>query len=216
MNIIDLSLDVNNAMPGVEISQAREIEKDGWNATTLNLYSHCGTHMDAPVHFVPGGATLDRQSLDVLVGPAMLVNVSPAKPRELITVEHLGDSAKTIGPGSRLLFRTDWHQRYGTSEYRDELPRISLELAQWLVEKEVALIGVEPPSVADVNNKQELTDVHQTLFNGNIVIVEGLAYLDKITKSKFDFIALPLKISDGDGCPVRAIAVEYEDDWSDG
>ena len=66
------------------------------------------------------------------------------------------------------------YQRYGTPEYRHELPRISLELAQWLVEKQVGLIGVEPPSVADVNNMNELTEVHQTLFRGNVVIVEGL------------------------------------------
>jgi kynurenine formamidase len=107
-----------------------------------------------------------------------------------------------------LLFRTDWHKRYGTPEYRNELPRISLALAHWLVERRVAMIGVEPPSVADVNNMQELTEVHQTLFRGNVLIVEGLAHLDQITSQTVEFIALPMKITGGDGSPVRAIAIE--------
>ena len=208
MRVIDLSLAINDGMRGVNVSVAKRLDVDGWNATTLNLYSHCGTHMDAPRHFLPGGASLDQQDLNVCVGPASIVNIAPASPKQLITIEHLGALADAIGPGTRLLFRTDWYQRHGTPEYRDELPRISLELAKWLVERRVALIGVEPPSVADVNNMSELTEVHQTLFRGNVVIVEGLARLDQITSSSVEFIALPLKISGGDGSPVRAIAIE--------
>jgi arylformamidase len=208
VNVIDLSLAIDNQMPGVDVSIAKRLEVEGWNATTLSLYSHCGTHMDAPRHFLPEGATLDRQDLSVCIGPATVVNLAPAEPRQLITVDDLSSVVDTIGPGTRLLFRTDWHKRYGTPEYRNELPRISLELAQWLVERKVAMIGVEPPSVADVNNKQELTEVHQTLFRGNVLIVEGLANLDQIRSSNIEFIALPMKITGGDGSPVRAIAIE--------
>lgn len=195
-------------MPGVDISIAKRLEVEGWNATTLSLYSHCGTHMDAPKHFLTDGETLDKQDLSVCIGPATVVNLAPAQPKQLITVDHLGDLAKSIGAGDRLLFRTDWHKRYGTPEYRNELPRISHDLATWLVERRVAMIGVEPPSVADVNNKQELTEVHQTLFRGNVLIVEGIANLDQLQSPTVDFIALPLHISGGDGSPVRAIAIE--------
>jgi kynurenine formamidase len=208
MGVIDLSLPVNNEMPGASISVAKRLEVEGWNATTLNLYSHCGTHMDAPCHFLPGGASLDQQDLLVCVGPATIVNVAPAKAKQLIEIEDLGSLADSIAPGERLLFRTDWHKRFGTPEYRDQLPRISLKLAQFLVDKQVGLIGVEPPSVADVNNKRELTEVHQTLFRGNVLIVEGLANLDQISSTTVQFIALPLKIIGGDGSPVRAIAIE--------
>lgn len=206
MRTIDLSLAIDSEMPGVEITIAKRLEVEGWNATTLRLYSHCGTHMDAPRHFVPEGATLDQQDLDVCIGAATVVNLAPAAPRQLLTVEDLSDYV--VEPGARLLFRTDWSKRYGTPEYRNELPRISLELAQWLVERQVALIGVEPPSVADVNNKAELTEVHQTLFRGNVLIVEGLANLDQITTATVEFIALPMKIRGGDGSPVRAVAIE--------
>lgn len=208
MRIVDLSLPIDNNMPGVEITTARRLEQDGWNATTLSLYSHCGTHMDAPRHFLPDGRTLDRQVLDVLVGPAIVVNIAPAAPKQLIRIDDLASLEDHITPGCRLLFRTDWYHRYGTSEYRNELPRISLELAQWLVQRTVGLIGVEPPSVADVNNMQELTEVHQTLFRGEVVIVEGLANLDQILGTTVEFVALPMKIRGGDGSPVRAIAIE--------
>ncbi len=208
MRIIDLSLPITNEMPGVEITVAKRLEVEGWNATTLKLYSHCGTHMDAPKHFLPGGNSLEQQALNVLVGPARVVNLAPAEPRQLLTVADLASIESEITPGARLLFRTDWYKRYGTPAYRHELPRISLELAEWLVSRKVALIGVEPPSVADVNNMDELTSVHQTLFRGNVVIVEGLAHLDQLTSDVVEFVALPLKVIDGDGSPVRAIAME--------
>ena len=208
MPVIDLSLPVNNDMPGVDVAIAKRIEVEGWNATTLTLYSHCGTHMDAPCHFLPEGAPLDQQDLNVCVGPANIVNVAPARAKQLIEIDDLGSLVESIQPGMRLLFRTDWHKRYGTPEYRNELPRISLRLAEWLVDKQVALIGVEPPSVADVNNKQEVTEVHHTLFRGNVLIVEGLANLDQITSPIVQFVALPMKITGGDGSPVRAIAIQ--------
>lgn len=206
--IVDLSLAINNDLRGVAISTAKTIASDGWNATTLSLYSHCGTHMDAPKHFVEGAASIDRQSLDVCCGLARVLDLTPVQPRELITVGRLARWHALIQPGDRLLLRTDWHKRLGTPGYRDELPRISLELARWLVERRVALIGVEPPSVADVNEMRELTDVHQTLFRGGVLIVEGLANLDRLSCEVVEFIALPLRIDDGDGSPVRAIAIE--------
>ena len=208
MKIIDLSLPLCDGMCGVEVRTAKQLSVDGWNATSLGLYSHCGTHMDAPRHFLADGKTIDQQALSVCIGPARVIDVAPAAPRQLISVDDLGPAADRIQPGERLLFRTDWHHRHGTPEYRDELPRISIELARWIVERRVALIGVEPPSVADVNNKQELTEVHQTLLHASVVIVEGLANLDRLESAQVQFIALPLRIDGGDGSPVRAVAIE--------
>ena len=74
--------------------------------------------------------------------------------------------------------------RLGTPEYRDQPPRISLELSEWLVKCEVALIGVEPPSAADVNNMTELSAVYRTLFGGEAMIVAGLTNLDLLTQSE--------------------------------
>jgi kynurenine formamidase len=76
------------------------------------------------------------------------------------------------------------------------------------VAKRVNILGVEPPSVADVNNLEELTRIHKTLLGANITIVEGLANLSALTQEKVFFVAAPLKIEGGDGCPCRAFALE--------
>ena len=191
--IVDLTLTIDNTMPGVSVTSTKTVESDGWNATTLSLYSHCGTHMDAPCHFLNGQASIDQQDLSACIGPARVINLAPIAPRETITVNSLGPLASQISAGDRLLFRTDWYRRYGTPAYRNELPRIFLELAAWLVERQVALVGVEPPSVADVNDRRELTAVHHVLLGGNVVIVEGLAHLDQLTASQVHFIAMPLR-----------------------
>ena len=96
MRIIDLTLPVDENMPGVHISTARKLEVDGWNATTLALYSHAGTHMDAPKHFLPEGRTLDQQELSEVVGNALVVDLAPAEPKQLLKIEDLGTVADAI------------------------------------------------------------------------------------------------------------------------
>ncbi len=146
--------------------------------------------------------------LEQCVGPALVIDLTFVMPRELITVEHLAPYADKIGRGARLLLKTGWSAHVDTPEYRSHLPRISLPLAEWLADRKIALLGVEPPSVADVNNKEELTSVHQALLQAGIVIVEGLANLTSLRQHEVTFIALPLKLEGGDGSAVRAIAIE--------
>jgi kynurenine formamidase len=205
---IDLTLTLDEHIRGVSFSVARTIERDGWNARNLQLYSHAGTHMDAPIHFGIEGPTIDEFTIQDLHGRAWVVNLEPVLPRQQIELRHLGAVSEKIEPGDIVLFRTGWSRFVYEPKYRDELPGISMELAEWLVERKVKMIGVEPPSVADVNNREELTLVHQTLFRGNVIIVEGLTNLDAIGAEEVEFFALPLKIKDGDGCPCRAFAIE--------
>ena len=77
---------------------------------------------------------------------------------------------------------------------------------EWLVDRGVWLVGLEMPSVASLQDKEELTTVHQILLRGEVVIVECLANLDKLPP-EVTFVALPLKIESGDGSPIRAIAI---------
>jgi kynurenine formamidase len=206
--VIDLTLPLASGERGIKIEQIRRIETDGWNAANLSLYSHCGTHMDAPLHFGVGTDSIDTLPVDKLIGPAWVVDVRPVEPRALIEVKHIGDVAERLEAGDGLLICTGWSEYYGGARYRDELPRISEELARWCVEKKVRILGVEPPSVADINNSQELTNIHRILFEGGVIVIEGLANLTTLTEQKVTFIALPLKIVGGDGAPARAIAIE--------
>jgi kynurenine formamidase len=208
--IVDLSTPLFDGIRGLTTQRCTSIETDGYHTTTLHLYSHTGTHMDAPKHFVPGGGAIDGIALEACVGPARVVDVTAVAPHGLIEVEHLGEAAHDIGAGTRLLLRTDWCRHVDSPDFRHDMPRVSLDLARWLVERGVILLGVEQPSVASVREgfEEELRSVHRTLLEGGVVIVEGLCNLFELTRDVVHFTALPLRLRDIDGSPVRAIAIE--------
>jgi arylformamidase len=81
-------------------------------------------------------------------------------------------------------------------------------LARWFVEKKINLLAVEPPSIADVMDREEVTKIHEILLGGDVIIVEGITNLESLTKEKITLVALPLKVKDGDGAPARVIAME--------
>ena len=206
--VIDLTLPINNKMSGVSIEPAKIFSVDGWNATTLHLYSHSGTHMDAPLHFEVNEQTIDELPTERLISEAWIVDLRHLKPKAIIEISDLDFITKDFQAGQSIILHTGWSKRLGTPAYRDDLPRISSDLAHWLGEKGVNILGVEPPSVADVNNMVEVTEIHNILMKNNIIIVEGLCNLEQITKSKVTLIALPLKLEGGDGAPSRVIALE--------
>lgn len=206
---IDLTLPLTPGMRGVSTEPKFTVARDGWNAATWHLYSHAGTHMDAQIHFEAGPETIDTKSLSLCLGPAWVVNLTPLAPRTVLTVAHLGGIAAQLSPGESLLLRTDWYRHFADPAiYRDGLPRIGDDLAAWCVAHRVKILGVEPPSVADVNALPEVTRIHQVLLGGGVTIVEGLAFLDQLTQPRVFFAAIPLKLAGGDGCPVRAFAIE--------
>jgi arylformamidase len=204
--IIDLTHPVTKGDRGIDYEDSSLLERDGWNARTWHLYSHSNTHMDAPKHFIDGGDTIDNTPLEVCMGPAWVIDLGEVKARQLHTIADLGVYIDKIKKGDRVILKTGWEKRFGTPEFRDDLPRISKELAEWFVEKGIILIGVEPPSVADVNNLEEVTRIHRILLGANITIVESLKNLHLIEQDRIEFIALPLKLHQGDGSPVRALA----------
>jgi kynurenine formamidase len=209
MPIIDLSLTFRAGMRGVGFEPDKAMPADDYNTTNLSLYSHAGTHMDAPLHFVSGGRTIDRVALEKCVGPARVFDLAHKAPYSQITVDDLAPFAGQITPQSRVLLRTDWDRHADADDYRTHFPRISVELARWLAEKRIWLLGVQSPSVASLRpeDRQELIDVHQTLLRAEIVIVEGLANLDRLPQEVAQFVALPLKLDGIDGSPTRPIAI---------
>jgi len=206
--IIDLTLPLAQGMRGVNLEPSCTVEEEGWNATMLHLYSHAGTHMDAPTHFGVGETSIDQIEPDRFMGPAWIAEIAGVNSKSLIQIKDLGVTADKVQPGESLILRTGWSHYVHEPRYRDELPRVSLELAQWCVERKINFLGVEPPSVADVHNLEEVTRVHQTLLVGNVLPVEGLSNLHSIQQERITLIIMPLKITGGDGSPVRALAVE--------
>lgn len=206
--IVDLTMPYTSEMIGFSKTVSKTIIDDGWNASTLAFYSHCGTHMDAPIHFNVSNQTIDEIPVTHFIGKAWVVDARHVKSKGLI---HIDDISKNIlqhfVSGDSLIIWTGWSKHAGTQKYRDELPRISEALAHWCIEKKVKMIGVEPPSVADVNNLNEVTKIHQILLK-SVVIIEGLTNLEQLKSNCVELIALPLKIEGGDGSPARVIAIE--------
>jgi arylformamidase len=208
MKYIDISMTYEAGMRGVEFETAKTIPNDGWNAKTLHLYSHAGTHMDAPFHFEVTHQTIDTINPERFFVSCYIVDLPEVAPYYEIRTSDLGNIGNLVEKGEGLLFRTGWSKFAGEKIYRDGLPAISKELAEWCVGKGISFIGVEPPSVADVNNLEKLTEIHRILLEGDVIIVEGLAHLERITQKKVQVVALPLKIKDGDGAPCRVIVLE--------
>lgn len=215
--IVDLTLPLAPGMRGVATTPKFTVARDGWNAADWLLYSHAGTHMDAQRHFAAGPETIDQHTPARCLGPAWVAELRPCPPRAVLTPTDLGALADTFPAGESLLLRTGWSAHAGDPVYyRNQLPRIGEVLAEWCVARRVKLLGVEPLSVADVNDLAELTRIHRILLGGGVTIVEGLAHLDRLRASRVLFAALPLPLAGGDGAPVRAFAVEGLplDDWS--
>jgi len=206
--IIDLTLTYKNGMKGVSLEDHYTLEKQGWNAKMLHIYSHAGTHLDAPHHFGVKGPFVDEIAVEKFIGKAWLLDLSGIEPKGLMKLADLGTLQGKIQAGDSLVIKTGWSKRLAEDSYRDELPRISEELALWLAAKKIKMLAVEPPSVADVNNLEEVSLIHKILLGAEIVIIEGLTNLDALSSEHFTLIALPLKIENGDGAPARVIAME--------
>jgi kynurenine formamidase len=210
-NLHDLTQTFDASVSGYSESPAKILEQDGWNAKWLRLYSHAGTHMDAPHHFGVTDQTIDQFAVKDLMGLAYICRINIIKKQQLIGISDLGPVEKKIKSGDSLLIQTGWNQKIGQSSFRDDLPRISKELAIWCVQRKIKILGVEAPSVADVNDLQEVTHIHQILLGGHVIIVEGLKNLELIKKDLVFLMALPLKIEHGDGAPARVIAFEEKE-----
>jgi len=207
MKIIDVSLAYEEGMRGVAFETAKSKSADGWNSKTLHLYSHSGTHMDAPFHFEVNNQTIDQFEVSRFVCDSWVIPID-AHAGQKIKSEDLGQYTDLICKGEGVILKTGWSAYVNENKYREELPGIHESLARWFVGKGINMIAVETPSVADVTDMEEVTRIHEILLGGDIIIVEGLASLDSVTKQKVQLIALPLKIKGGDGAPARVIAVE--------
>lgn len=205
--VIDLTRPFDRKVEGFDFRISRRLEENGWNARNLTFYSHSGTHMDAPLHFGVSDNGIGDYPVERFVGKALVVDVPIYHAQQLITVSAVRSIEEKLKPQDSLLIRTHWSEKFGSKAYRDELPRIGEDLAKWCVQHKVNMLGVEAPSVADVNNLREVTLIHEVLLGGQVIIIEGLCNLHLIDTDEVTLVALPLAISGSDGSPARVIAL---------
>lgn len=185
----------------------------------LETVLHTYTHVDAPIHFLKEGRAIDEMPLDAWSGEATTVDLSDLKPEDGgVQLEHLRARGEHVRAGDVVLLRTDWDRRADveTERFWREGPFTTRGAAEWLADRGVKAVGYDYPpdeclTIDPVNSGRFPSEEHTThavFFPRGITVIEYLANLADIRAERFLFIALPLKLVGGDGCPVRAVALE--------
>jgi arylformamidase len=202
---IDISVPVFSGMvhwpdnPPVQIERVLDMGRgDVATVSKLSMGVHTGTHMDAPVHFLPGGQGIDAAPLDALIGLARVIEISDPVS---ITAEEL--SACHIQPGERILFKTRNSARcWQADDFVTDFVYISQAAARYLAAQRAQVVGVDYLSVGGYF--QDGPETHQVLLAAGIWIIEGLN-LAAVQPGTYEMICLPLKIVGSDGAPARVV-----------
>ena len=167
------------------------------------MYSHTGTHIDAPAHLIKGSKTLDQFPIEHFYGNALLLNLSNIK-NKTIGIEELEPHEDAIKQVDFLLLFTGWSQYWGTETYFSDYPVLSLKAADWLSRFRLSGLGFDTISADEAHAKD--FQIHKVFLRNDTIIIENLANLEKVPRKQFSFACFPLNFEDADGSPVRAVA----------
>lgn len=201
---IDISVPLRHGMPHWPDDQPFELHRDHDmaqgaenNLSSLKTSAHVGTHMDAPLHFINGGSSIDQVPLDVVIGPARVIEIEDAREIPIAELEK-----HAIQPGERLLFRTaNSHRAWKADEFQKDFVAIGEAAAKWLAERRPALVGVDYLSVAPFADGGP---THRALLGAGVWVIEGLN-LEGVEPGRYELVCLPLKIAGAEGAPARAV-----------
>lgn len=207
MKVYDLTHTIKNDMPvypGTEqpqLTTACTIEEAGYRETLLHMFSHTGTHMDAPAHMLLDGAPLDSYDADKFTGTAVVVDCWGEADISLPLLKRYDLDGVDF-----VLFCTGWDKKWGTPDYYEGFPCLTPDAAAYLASLPLKGVGedtisLDPCDSADFPN-------HITLLGADFVNTENLTGLDALIGRRFTFVTLPLKFENSDGCSCRAIAME--------
>ena len=199
MKYIDLSVPINEDTPiypgdpKTTIKPAGVLENDGYCDHYLSIGTHVGTHVDAPMHMIAGGKSLDQTPVDQFIGHGVYVDVTDSD----------FDAVKKadIHEGDIVLLHTGMSAKYHESAYFEDYPAMSEEVAIHLVSKKIKMVGVDACSP---DNKDGFP-VHKILLAGGVLIAENLTNLRQLEGKTFRVFALPINLQI-DGAPARVIA----------
>jgi arylformamidase len=210
MKIIDVSLTIREGMavwPGddpVVLKRRTKIEEGAHaNVSFLSLSAHTGTHVDAPYHFLANGSKVDEMPLDVLIGPAQVVEVPVSI--KVINAEVLGRLQIADEP-KRLLFKTSnshfWDMP--TDEFQTSFVGIDLSGSEELVRRGIKLVGIDYLSASPYKVSKP---THDVLLGASMIIIEGLD-MREVTPGIYNMTCLPLKLHGADGAPARVVLTQ--------
>jgi arylformamidase len=223
--IVDLSPAVPHGFkgpPSTDLGVQLEVRtKNGtgyWQSTQLDLMSlHTGTHVESALHTIENGEAIDEVALDRVIGEAVVLDLTPTEPMQIIEVADLEEankrleaSGESIGPGDILLLRTDWAQRHiGTQRYFKESPGLTEEAARWIVDRRPKSVGCdffEEPAARQPGWTADQFVVHGAILGADIPLIEGLVNLRDLPPRVW-FFAPFYKFSGVESAPARAFAL---------
>jgi arylformamidase len=202
---IDVSVPLRSGMvhwPGdspVSIRRVLDIA-DGAAATVsaIDLGAHTGTHVDAPVHFIPGAPSVDELDPNLMVGPARVVEIADS-----VSIEPSELERHELRPGERVLFKTSNSDRcWNSDEFVEEFVYVSEDAAHMLAGIPVGLVGVDYLSVGGFH--ADGAAIHRRLLEAGVWIVEGLD-LRPVSAGDYDLVCTPLRLAGADGAPARVL-----------
>lgn len=205
--IYDLSYTVGPdtmAYPGTEkpkLKVMNTVAKDGFQETLLSMYSHSGTHMDAPAHMIEGADHLDELPAERFCGRAFVMDCTMFDSGSEIPVTALPDMEGL----DFLIISSGWERYWGSDEYFGRFPVLSPEAADAVAAAGLSGVGVDMMSVDPMDTVT--FPVHMRFFRRGMVIIENLRGLEKLRGKYADIYALPLKYDKADGAPVRVVAI---------
>jgi arylformamidase len=201
MKIFDITRPLSKETP-VYPSDTRPVfsqEEHAWyRISNLNLGSHTGTHIDAPAHCIGDGETIDRVSLDSLIGRCRVIDARPAG--LMITETYLTGK---LGGEQRILLKTAYS---GSDSYDETYPALSPDAARFLMVQRIRCIGIDSPSV---EHSGDDGTIHRHLLGNGCLIIEFLDLTD-IPAGDYTMIALPLRLAGLDGSPARVVLMKEE------
>ena len=188
-------------VPEARIYRFFDVEKgDLVTMSRLEIASHEGTHIDAPLHFIPGGTTIDAMPVETAVGPARVIEIQDSYEIRIPELEK-----HDIREGDRLLFKTANTGRvWKTRRYTGEYVALSWDAADYLASKKVRLVGMDYLTIAHEEPPENINNVHKALLRNGIFILEGLD-LSGVEPGDYEMLCLPLRLEHGDAAPCRVV-----------
>jgi arylformamidase len=165
------------------------------NIGKITTSLHTGTHVDAPFHFKNDGEKIVDLDINLYIGPARVIDVSDYRNIDSTVLQTFDLDGVT-----RLLLKTSVPNN--PKRFPEQIPALSADVAAFLQQKGIHLIGVDIPSVDPLDSKE--MDAHHALYKHGINILENIM-LDKVKEGDYELIALPLPLKEADGSPVRAV-----------
>jgi arylformamidase len=208
MRVYDISVGIDHDLPvwpgdpPVVLDRVQSMDAgDIANVSRFGGSVHVGTHVDAPLHFIQNGKSIDSIPIKSLIGRAYVVHL----PRVDSITEEVLEKASIPPRTRRILFRTKNSRLWirGGGDFHTDFVAIEESGARWLVRKGVQLVGIDYLSVAPYGDS---APTHRILLEAGVVIVEGLD-LSAVTQGRYTIYCLPLKLIGIEGAPARAILV---------